>query len=1090
MKNKLLIIIVAILIFINNIFLIDASAETLIIEESFDKVSIEDGLSNENVTTIFQDSKGYIWIGTEDGLNRFDGEKIKIYNCNSQNNNSLSSTYINDIEEDDFGNIWVATDFGLDCILTDSDTVIRMKDIEEDIYNLGELKITSILKSSIDKNVMWIGTDNGLIEIDVEDFSVKAFYHDEDNENSLTNSSITCLKESLDGSLWIGTKNGINIINKDYKIINKQPEIFDGRLYIYNIDIDKYNNAWISTKEGIILYNLDKEKTESILVVDNIGIKKQDSLINKGDNINEIHNNKFILIDSKNNAWISSSDGVIKYSIDNSKSYLIRNNKDYSNSLSSDMVTCFYEDINGTIWIGTEKGVNILNSHKQFNNSNYQNYLNNKSVVSILEHNGYIWIATKFDGIYIYEKKTSTCVERLYKNESGLDLTNQYIKSLHKLNDEWIIAITNLGIVSFNLYEDAYDFHLSEGGYASEFNYIYSDEETIWIATTSELKSYSLKTGLITVYSDILREEGINPGGIKSILPDYKDKDVVWIGGINTGLVKFHKIKGVLEHYSENPNDESSLLRDYITCMNFDSYGNLWVGTDVGLGRLNTETKSFKNYTLEDGLTNHYINGILFDNYNNPWVSTNKGLNKIDRLTDKIINFTKFDGLYGYQFNLNSHLKLEDGYMLFGSTEGCTYFNYKDIIIKPMNKNKVVIGDIYVSKNKTVYDGKELVLQYNEKDLVIEYFLPIYEELESISYEYMIEELDKDWIYLEGDTSLNLKSLDAGKYVLKLRARDSRGELTEETTMNITVKSEPWKTPLAITIYILIIISIILFMLNYVNILRRLVAQKTIKLRNQLKENQKLTSEIIRREKSKNRYFINLSHELRTPINVISATVQLINTLVKDGTYISKEKFTDYMKTITNNSKNLLKVVNDMIDTSKIEAGYYKINTSNNDIVYIVEETALNMSGYIEEEGLSLVIDPDIEEKVIACDPTEIERCIMNLLSNSTKFTPRGGKIGVFIKEVKGFVEITIEDNGIGIPKEYQEVIFDRFLQVDDGTLINESSSGIGLAIVKHIVELHGGYVRVESEVKKGSKFTIALPDKVLEEAEGKPIKE
>ena len=249
-----------------------------------------------------------------------------------------------------------------------------------------------------------------------------------------------------------------------------------------------------------------------------------------------------------------------------------------------------------------------------------------------------------------------------------------------------------------------------------------------------------------------------------------------------------------------------------------------------------------------------------------------------------------------------------------------------------------------------------------------------------------------------------------------------------------------------------------------------------------MEENKRLSQEIIDQEKFKNNYFVNLSHELRTPINVIISTVQLINIISKRKN-LTQDKFNEYMGIIRKNCDNLLKIINDIIDSSKIETGKYIINKKNNDIVYIVEETALNMSKFIEDKGLSLIIDPEMEEKIISCDETEIGRCIVNLLANAVKFTKEGGEIRVYIKEVENYIEITVEDTGIGISKEDQEFIFKRFSQVGDNKSIKVSSSGIGLTLVKYIVELHNGYIKLESEINKGSKFIIGLPD-IIENTE------
>ena len=293
---------------------------------------------------------------------------------------------------------------------------------------------------------------------------------------------------------------------------------------------------------------------------------------------------------------------------------------------------------------------------------------------------------------------------------------------------------------------------------------------------------------------------------------------------------------------------------------------------------------------------------------------------------------------------------------------------------------------------------------------------------------------------------------------------------------NISINDELSNEYITTIFYVSIILVFCIYVFNYVKILQHLVNKKTMKLNNQLEENKRLSEEIIDKEKFKNNYFINLSHELRTPINVINSTVQLINSL-NESKNVTNEKLNDYMNIISKNCNHLLKIINDIIDSSKIETGKYKINKENNDIVYIVEEAALNMSKFIEEKGINLIIDPDIEEKIISCDETEIERCIINLLANAVKFTEEGGEIRIYIKEIKDNIEITVEDTGIGISKEDQEFIFKRFEQVESTEVTKVSSSGIGLTLVKYVIELHGGYIRLESEVNKGSRFTIGLPD-------------
>lgn len=369
MKGKLSKIILLGYIIINILIPISVSAESLK-SGNFEKLSIDEGLSNEYVTSIFQDSKGYMWIGTIDGLNRYDGERIKVYNCSVDRENSLSSTYINAIEEDSRGNIWVGTDLGLDIIDRNTDRIVRFNDLKIDGPKLSNLKITSLLKDDKD-DIMWVGTENGLIKIDIKNSKFEALYHDKNDKKSLTNSYITCLKNDENDTLLVGTTCGINLINKKNLEINCfEGKVYDNSLYIYNIEFDYLGNAWISTKEGIFIYNQKEDKKNELYIIDDTEVKvfnikenKINSIYIEKDKDKKIYNNEFILNDSNNNIWISSSNGIKIYSIRNKKISYLNKNTTFVNNLASNNITCFYEDSNGTIWVGTDKGINLSLIH-------------------------------------------------------------------------------------------------------------------------------------------------------------------------------------------------------------------------------------------------------------------------------------------------------------------------------------------------------------------------------------------------------------------------------------------------------------------------------------------------------------------------------------------------------------------------------------------------------------------------------------------------------------------------------------------------------------------------------------------------------
>ncbi|RDY27880.1 hypothetical protein CHL78_007705 [Romboutsia weinsteinii] len=1036
-------------------------------KSNFKKVNVEDGLSSEYITAILQERKGYMWIGTSDGLNRYDGNRIETYNCDSKNKNSLSSNYITALAEDPDGNLWIGTDNGLNILYRESNTIVR---VSEEYKNLR--KITTIYEDS--NGTMWIGTDKGLYNYNVDSKKGVIFTSEEDDK-SLTHNSVTSIDEIITGYLWVGTRSGISVINLKTDEIYKSGYDKNNRPFIYDIEADNNGDVWVATKKNIIKCVLDEDGT-SYIPVENIPI-------DIGEDLNtDIRN---IMSDSKNNLWLTSSNGVIKYSADDKSTKLYKNKIHNKNSLSSNSVLCYYEDFNGIIWIGTDNGINILSESNQFTSIGSSPYndgtLSGNNITTIHEDKyGYTWVGTKDNGVDVLDKNNNVIKSYYHdpNNESSLPSNNiLYITSSVKSQDfKNIIVYTDKGYSLIDLSTNKVSNLLINDDYVIEVKSAYADDELFWSASNNSLSTYNRATNKTTYHNDNLSKFDIDYTGISYIAQDPNDHNILWLGGNNTGLVKFHKSDGVQNRYISDINNQDSIIHNTINTITFDSIGNMWVGTSIGLSKFDIKNEKFTSYTVADGLSNNFINSILIDDDNNPWISTNYGINKFNVKENRFINFTEMDGIKGLQFNPASAHKYKDGSMVFGSSKGLTFFNPKDIVEPSPINNKVVIGDIYINKDKTNYDSKNLVTSHNDNNIKLDFFLPNYKNSENITYEYMLEGLENTWTYAGSRNYVNYSALPPGSYTFKIRARDDHGNLSEETKFNIKINNPLWKTPFAYFIYLFILIGLVIYSINYVKILQNLVAQKTRKLNSELDKNRKLSSELINQEKFKNNYFVNLSHELRTPIHVIFSTVQLINLINKNGD-VPQKKSKEYMAIIAKNCNHLLNIINDIIDSSKIETGEYKIHKENNDIVYLVEESALNMNKLIEDKSLTLIIDPDIEEKIISCDKEEIERCIINLLGNATKFTPEGGEIRVFIEENNGYVDISIEDTGIGISTEDQEFIFNRFTQVDGNGATKASSSGIGLTLVKHVVELHGGRISLVSELNKGSRFTISLPD-------------
>ena len=439
-------------------------------------------------------------------------------------------------------------------------------------------------------------------------------------------------------------------------------------------------------------------------------------------------------------------------------------------------------------------------------------------------------------------------------------------------------------------------------------------------------------------------------------------------------------------------------------------------------------------------------------------------------------NFTVADGLQSNEFNGRACFKSEDGYMYFGGINGFNVINIDNVelsIFKPK-----VIFDNFEINGVNKKDISNIELEYNQNNIKIGFFTSDYKNTKTAKYYYKLEgvkSLEEKW-NIANSNSLVFANLEPGDYTLKIKTLTSHGIVSEISSVSFTIKPPIWKSKYAIFIYYILIILFIYAYANKVNKLDKLVNKRTCELRKEMEKNEELFNQVLMLEQNKNNYFVNLSHELRTPLNILSSINQLIKSFVKNDKFIPNEKLAHYMEIMDRNCDRLLNLINNLIDYAKIENNNYTINKRSVNIVYLVEETVLDMKDYIEEKGLELIFDTDVEEKLIMCDKLDIERCIINLVSNAVKFTPIGGLIEVLVEDLDNKVKIIVKDNGIGISEENQKKIFDRFNQVVDENSEEKGGSGLGLTITKQLIILHGGEIYVNSEVGSGSEFIIILP--------------
>lgn len=1031
---------------------------------NFKNITSEDGLSQGTVETIIQDDQGYIWLGINDGLCRYNGYEFKIYKHDEELENSITNNYIVDIKQDNSGNIWGGTANGLSKIDTKTDLITNynMNDEEKSLshYNIGDILITK-------SGDVLVGTSDGL---NIYNEKKDEFYRIFNKDSDLSSQFIRSLAEDENQNIWVATNNGIDKIdiknNKNiisFKTGHGKFDISENDIYVVRYDPKGY--IWAGAlKEGLNRIDINTNEVKQY---------KNDDRDEKSLPGNHV---KDILRDSSGNLWVGTDNGLAKYN-EQTENFATYKNKIYDKtSLVNDEVFSIQEDESGLIWVGTYAGISMFDPNTNIEHYKKdpfdENSISDNPIHGIYEDkDGLLWVGTNSKGVNVINRKNYN-VKHLNKTSKDYSISDDNINDIVGIDNKIFIATKN-GLNEVDKDFKTINIYNTEDGICNNnITALFADsKKNVWIGTANGISVLNTNTNEIIDITDILTNHNIEDQYIKVIYEDSKGN--YWVGCfIDGGLVKIDPNKRTIENYRNKKEDKISISSNNIRSIVEDKNGNLYIGTSYGLNKLNESNNTFERYSEKDGLSNNTVYGLLVDDNNNLWASTNLGISKLDTNTMTFETFNIIDGFQGNEFNGRAYYKNKSGELFFGGINGLNIFRPNDI-----NRSRyvpTVIFDEFKVNGKVYKDINNQEFKYNENTINISVFISNYKNTKNIQYMYKLEGVSDSWD-ISRSNNINYSDLAPGTYTLKIKARSYSGKVSDESAVKFIIKPPIWKSKAAILIYLIIITIVIYRTINSVKRLDNLVKNKTLQLTKEMEKNDKLLKKVIELEKRKNNYFVNLSHELRTPLNVISSTEQLVTELNKSKDGIGKSKLNGCMQVVRRNTKRLLNLINNIIDTAKIESGSYQLNIREHDIVYIVEEATLSLKDYIERKGIELIIDPEMEEKIIKCDEHEIERCIVNLVSNAAKFTPEGGTIEVTIEDLDEKVKIIVKDTGIGIDKKYHDSIFNRFNQVIDQGAESKGGSGLGLTITKQIIDMHGGQISVESELGKGCKFIIIL---------------
>lgn len=1049
----------------------------------FEHIGVEDGLSQSTVASIFQDSTGFIWFGTLDGLNKYDGQNFQVFSHNLLDPSSLCHDTVMCIDGDRQGYLWVGTISGLNRFDPRTRKSIRFKN---DPHNPASLSSNMVVALHEDRlGTLWIGTQNGLNEFNRQRGTFTIYKNDPREPGSIGSSSIKAIYEDRSGNLWIGTVMGLDRFDREsrrfihYRIVSNSPD-GDDLNSINHIREDRSGQLWLGTMNGLHRFDPRTKMFKSYFH----DPKDPSSL--SDNTVSQIH------VDQDNILWIGTwFGGLNRFDPGREKFTSYRHDPNDLQSLSGDWVYSIFEDRSGALWIGVRGGgINKYDRKTQKflhyqSNPNLENSLSHNEVWSICEgRDGILWVGTGEGGInrIDLEKDTFSSFTNDPNDSNSICANGVYSIYEDKAGILWLGTTSGLnkfvrqtGI--FTRYK-----HNSNNPNSLSHDYVLVIKgdrfsSALWIGTLDGLNKFDPNLERFTVYKhDLKNPNSLSSSDIRAI---HQDTDgILWIGTYSGGLNRFDPKSGRFTHYTYNLQNPHSLSSDSINTILEDHTGILWIGTSGGLNKFDRKKGVIKAYTRADGLLTNVVLGILEDARGNLWISSNKGICCFNPVVETFRYYHQKDGLQSYEFNFGAYFKNKNGMMYFGGVKGFNTF-YPDKLEDNLYLPPVVITDFKIS-NKSVDIGqksplkqdvaftKRVVLPYSNNNFTLEFAALDFTDPKKNQYKYKLEGFNTDWVDWGTRHDVTFSNLNPDKYIFRVKGSNNDGFWNENgASIEIVINPPFWAT----WWFRILVGSLILLAFYGLHKIRT----KQIKQR---MEKRQLELEL----RMKADFTAMLVHDLRSPLSAVIGYAEMLHEM---------PEHVDVRKTgqvIYRSSEKMLNLINDMLDLSKFEAGKMNLEKRDASLADIVFETIEIMNPLFKKKNINLVCELDSVAKNtrLFLDVEKIGQVITNFLSNAIKYAPADGKVNIEVFEVdRDHLEVSIWNNGPDIPEDQRENLFDKYTQLNKG--LKTRGTGLGLAVSKLIIDAHGGAIGYKPGLDgEGSTFYFRLPKKSRREKESK----
>jgi signal transduction histidine kinase/ligand-binding sensor domain-containing protein/DNA-binding NarL/FixJ family response regulator len=1047
------------------------------------------------VNYIYKDSMGFMWFGTSKGLQRFDGYQVKNFRDYPKDTANIVSRLVNTIYEDDRENLWVGTNRqGLLLFDRKTERFTSFRGDPEDPHGIPETGIQAIYQDK--RGSLWFGVvEGGLQQYDYASRTFSRYLLDTLVRKSGKNNVFAILEDRL-GNLWCSTGDGVFLFNRDEKSfipVELRPKLPDGFSLCLSLMEDQDGNIWIGSNWGVYSYNPSNDEWRHFFPDNSPGPKTLSSQYIR--DIREYSNG------NRREVWIATTWGLNKYEPATGTFTHLFHRRNDPHSLRNDLSSGLYIDANGLLWTASG-GASTLD----LNQNHFTHYpvktrpdsLYDLSVTSFCEtRDGHYWIGGYDDGVFEYDR--SLRFINNYKptvrnsNRPDTDYRNTICCIYEDSQNNLWVSTLRFSVNIFDRKKKKFEtvpFYFPEGyGEPYDIEEILEDHfGVLWFAANDGLffcRMEDIRKYPVTVVDDPVLSRA-------KILDIYEDtKRVLWVVTLSHGIYKLDpEDRGAMawKHFPATGFDHKGMRTGFARFIYEDIHGNIWFMAIEGLYLYDPVKDIVARHEQFTKVFPENVYQFTGDPIGYLWLVCDRGLVRYNPFSNELKPPRVYDSQDGMPYDDVHHAPLftdSKGYIYASSWGGSGrgFFRFHPDSLKPENTMipPIVLTDFKVSNKPFPLDTsitqiKHLLLKHNENFFSFEFAALDYFDPAKNQYAYKLEGLDEGWILSGNRRFANYTGIPPGNFIFRVKGSNNDGYWNEEgASVRLTIRKPPWKAWWAHLLYALFAAGVLMAITWYYI--------KRQQLRHALQIEQMQKKQLSEMDRMKSRFFANISHEFRTPLTLILGPIEKLKETTADKGCLEE------LNVMQRNARRLQRLIDQLLSLSKIEAGHMKLNIREENIVTFIQGYIQSFESAARQKGITLIFRPEQEKVMLYFDRDKMEKILFNLLSNAIKFTPEGGRVVVTVggqpppcpspnlgEGVREGVVISVTDTGPGIPPEHLPRIFDRFYQADDSDSRFQEGTGIGLALVKELVELHHGSIEVRSASGEGTVFRVMLP--------------